>query len=186
MNFIKWEDLIEVSKGRSKVVVSGCQRSGTTYAARALAEYLEFHFYDEREFKTDCIHKFEKLLALEQKAVIHAPALLHELKKYENSCLIVIVHRNKQDVINSMKNHNWFEIGGKKEWAKFSSEPCPGLESIYETKTKFSEILKKVDLEYEELKKTEGFVKERVGWSIKQTSNEPDSFKGSHHKHLPD
>ena len=44
---VAWNDLLEVAKGYDKVVVSGCQRSGTTFAAKDLASELGYKFIDE-------------------------------------------------------------------------------------------------------------------------------------------
>lgn len=170
MKLIKWEHLIKISKKFNKIIISGCQRSGTTYAAEALSQELRYNHYDERTFKNVDMDLFNKIIKLKEKQVIQAPAILHKLKDYQYICLIVIMVRQKEDVVKSMLNHNWFEKYGLKEWKKFSKEECLGPSALYDIKINFAQKLRNVCLNYNELKKTKNFVENRLGWSIKQTT----------------
>jgi hypothetical protein len=168
---ITWENLLDLAKVCNTIVVSGCQRSGTTYCAQALAQALSFTHHDEEYFGVDNFTNFLKVARADYKKVIQAPAILHKLKSVEMTALIVIMTIDESDVASSMIKHSWFKNHGKEEYSKFALGAPSSPEDIYRTKLNYSKGLKAVELDYSELRKTHGFVDNRTGWGIKQTKN---------------
>jgi len=168
---ITWENLLDLSKSVTNVIVSGCQRTGTTYATEALAEHLGYECYDEESYGVSDFGAFTKLLQKPTKKVVQAPALLHKLKSFEMTSLIVIMTRDEKEVENSMLRTKWFEHNGQKEFSIYSIGAVRTPEDIYRIKLNYSKGLKAVELDYSELRKTHGFVANRTGWGIKQTKN---------------
>lgn len=169
--FSTWEELVQVSTKFDKIIVTGCQRSGTTYTANILSNYIKYVHYDERQFEVDNIIMFEEILNKDEKQVIHAPALLHKMEDYDDIALIVVLHRNVDDVVSSMIHHEWFNKNGRYEWSKFSNDfTLLSPLNLYNLKIQFSNKLNKIDFKYDELEKTSGFVYKhnRVNWAIKQ------------------
>lgn len=168
---ISWENLLDLAKVCNTIVVSGCQRSGTTYCAEALARALNYTHHDEHDFGVSNFTNFLKLVRQDYKKVIQAPAILHRLKSVEMTTLIVIMTRDEKDVAASMIKHSWFKNHGQEEFSKFALGAPSSPEHIYRTKINYSKGLKAVELDYSELRKTHGFVDNRAGWGIKQTKN---------------
>ncbi len=168
---ITWENLLDLAKVCNTIVVSGCQRSGTTYCAQAIAKSLNFTHHDEEDFGVDNFTNFLKLARADYKKVIQAPAILHKLKSVEMTALIVIMTRDEKEVASSMIKHSWFKNHGQEEFSKFALGAPSSPEDVYRTKLNYSKGLKAVELDYIELLKTDGFVNNRVGWGIKQTKN---------------
>ena len=164
-----YELLIHIAKRFDRIVVTGCQRSGTTFCAKALAQEIKYHHIDEMYFEADRVSRFEELLHTYSRAVFQAPALLHTMPKYQDNVLVVVLHRRKVDVVTSMERINWFSRFGQAEYNKFKEGICPTPELLIETKTRFSQTLKALHLPYTELKHFEGFVDKRIGWGEKQT-----------------
>jgi hypothetical protein len=79
--------------------------------------------------------------------------------------------RDENEVAASMLKHGWYDNHGREEFSKFSVEIPSSPQEIYRKKIAFSKTLKAVELPYRELNKTEGFIKDRSGWHIKQTKN---------------
>ena len=57
-----WEELIDYAYFFPKIVVTGNQRSGTTYAAYAIAKELNHTHVDEMRFKAHNFDLFKQLL----------------------------------------------------------------------------------------------------------------------------
>lgn len=168
---ITWENLLDLAKVCKTIVVTGCQRSGTTYCAEALAKYLKCKHHDEEDFGVDNFTNFSKIERADYKKVIQAPAILHKLKSVELTSLIVVMTRDEKAVASSMIKHSWFKNHGQQEFSKFALGKPSSPEQIYQTKLNYSKGIKAVELDYSELIKTDGFIDNRAGWGIKQTKN---------------
>lgn len=168
---VTWENCVDLCRSSQNIVVSGCQRSGTTYGAEALAKALGYRHHDEHDFGVSDVIRFKRLLIQDYPKVIQAPAILHALRPYEQGCIIVIMTRDENEVAASMLKHRWYDNHGREEFSKFSVEIPSSPQEIYRKKIAFSKTLKAVELPYRELNKTEGFIKDRSGWHIKQTKN---------------
>ena len=166
---VTWENCVDLCKSAKNIIVSGCQRSGTTYAAEALAHALGYRHHDEHDFGVSNFSNFLRLLRQDYPKVVQAPAILHELKSVEMTSIIVIMTRDENDVAASMLKHRWWDNHAQEEFAKFRLAKPESPQEVYRTKIQFSKGLKAVELPYTELEKTEGYRKNRQGWHIKQT-----------------
>jgi|GEM_PF-2691874 len=106
----------------TRIVVTGCQRSGTTTVSQMIATDLGFRNIDEYEFGTHDYDTFRKLLNLEN-IVIQCPAITQYLHLIDTEdTLIIWMIRPYTEIRKSMKRINWdieWEQGEKDKYAKF-------------------------------------------------------------------
>lgn len=164
---VSWKELLELAKKEAKIIVTGCQRSGTTFAAYAIASELGYKFIDELEYGVDNIQRFNSTFN-ENNIVIHAPALLHILPEYQNKAFIVYVERSIKEVVDSMNRVNWYNRYGGIECKKINTPPPSKPEDVYLAKLNFASSFKNFRLNYLELQNSSKFVTKRDNWSIKQ------------------
>lgn len=170
MKYHTWDEVINLSKNYKKIVVSGCQRSGTTIMAKAIAHEIKYIHHDESDFGVDNELRFSKIIENDENSVIQAPALLHILPKYVNdNVLIVIIERNPVDVIKSMIRVNWFKHHGRREYRKYKSEPINQPIELYNTKLEFANTFNNIRINYEEIKNSDLYVEKRDNWGTKRT-----------------
>ncbi len=112
------EPLLTLSQ-YSRIIVSGCQRSGTTFVSKILAQDLGYACIDENDFGVDSKPHFLKKLE-QEKIVIHCPALSHILQEIQTpDSIIVWVSRPYEEIRASMRRINWdtsFEALEKKKY----------------------------------------------------------------------
>ena len=131
----------------SKIVVSGPQRSGTTYFSAALAKYLAYDHWDEMRSQkvqldsNKTIHvrgntNMTDILLIPRKMVLQRPAMSHVLHTYpaHPDLLVIFMARNCLDVFRSQNrilsdngrngNVGWTcKYGRKIEWIHYNSNP---------------------------------------------------------------
>ena len=133
---VRWDSL-HLSK-HHVILVTGPQRSGTTWAACALASYLDFTLYDERHPITggnDTLVAMQRVFAfaLQQPrgAVIQSPmatSILHELPIFPGIAVLFIA-RNCLDVFRSQNRvmaarGGWTCVAGRtRELRKYRRRP---------------------------------------------------------------
>jgi hypothetical protein len=102
------KELIEKLKKYKKIVVTGPQRSGTTFFSNSLSKELGFRNIDERKYKVHIEDLFLKELKSEN-IVIQAPAMSHmiHLLEKDKSVCIVFIFRDDEEIINSEKRIKW-------------------------------------------------------------------------------
>jgi len=98
--------------------VTGPPRSGTTIVARIIAHDLKYKFIDETFYDGNNTRKFFTLLNVDKKMVIQCTSFLrdiHELPKIKElpSLVIILVRRDINDILDSMKNSKRFIPTGK-------------------------------------------------------------------------
>jgi len=103
----KFQSIIEQCKEYKKVLVTGPQRSGTTFAAKSIAKILGYRFVDEEEYKVHNEMMFISYLTLNEKLVIHAPAMSHLLPLNYHDTFVIWMQRNIMDVIKSEDKIDW-------------------------------------------------------------------------------
>lgn len=167
---MKWEECIDRCKDYNTVIITGCQRTGTTYTAKELSKVLGYRHYDEDDYGVHSIVGLKKIIEDDPSPkVIQAPALLHEMGTMGKDVLVILMTRNEYEVVSSMVKHRWFEREGKREYNKFKEgTPKDGYE-IYREKTSFGRGLNLPEMDYSELRKTTGYIENREGFDIKQT-----------------
>ena len=179
-----WKHFIDCCKYYNYIIVSGPQRSGTTYVAKEVAFELEYEHVDE--FKHG-IARFEKMLSfIENKPkVIQAPALSHKLHKIINKkTLVVFMMRNNHDIYLSEDRIGWNDKHAKTEFVKYKEQFHENIERINDFKR--SAPMKKwiwkrhqkskmqidhLELPFEFISQSKGYItkKDRVNFKKKQT-----------------
>lgn len=114
------------------IVVSGPQRSGTTFTAQCIAEDLGYCYVDEAEFEVNKFDAFMDLITERVRAVaptygivIQAPGLTAKLDhprltQLDNVC-IVFMRRPLADIIASQDRIQWAHEDV--EWGQYGESP---------------------------------------------------------------
>ena len=122
------------------VIVTGCQRSGTTSIAKMIAHDMQFTHIDEHEFNTHDYDHFVKLSKEHTPLVLHCPALSHrilDMVKDLPMAHIVWVSRPFHEVRKSMERVGWDKKEEQVEKDKYAElMPC-GQEPIEIIKTRY-------------------------------------------------
>lgn len=114
------------SKKFSKVLVSGPQRSGTTFLSKVLSEDLKYKLYDEIKY-------MDNFLNVDINSVSQAPSLsslLHKIPK-QDDVVVIFVARNCNDIIESCEKLKWGDEnwntykGGDTAEKRLLNENCP-------------------------------------------------------------
>ena len=94
----------------NSIVVTGPQRSGTTFTAKAIAHDCGFKFINEFTRRTGVdFQNLQRSILSEKRIVIQSPILspaLH-LLKIPYDCAIVFMHRNIEDILKSELRIKW-------------------------------------------------------------------------------
>ena len=101
--------MINEYKKYSKIIICGPQRSGTTFACRALASQLGYEALYEELFNTYDEELFLDLVRSKDKFVLQAPGmthLVHTINSFEES-LILLMRRNLKDIVASQNRISW-------------------------------------------------------------------------------
>jgi hypothetical protein len=181
----KFQDIIEKCGKHQKVLVTGPQRSGTTFAAKSIAKILRYRFVDEDEYQVHDANAFIDILKLNQKIVIHAPAMSHLLPLNFSDTFVIWMQRNIMDVIKSEDKIDWHirEFWNEKNKAirrfPFHTSIIEAFPNNKLMKDWIWDNLQKVkmynyaELNYKHLRECEGFIKSKTKkqfWNDKQTN----------------
>jgi len=157
---MKWIDLnIEELRDFDVILISGPQRSGTTFAGHALAKLLGYWFIDELIYDVNDVEKFDNICRM-KKVVIQCPGMVHRLSDYSQFAALVYMIRNVDDIIASQERIGW-------DWEEYEFEKLEGMnlesdiiaEAKYELLPFFRSIFKLlIELEYDSMNVAEGFV----------------------------
>jgi len=165
---ITWEQCINIARTYSSVVISGCQRTGTTYMAHELSNVLGYKHYDENHYGVHSLPRFKEILYRDENKVIQAPALLQHMEEISYDAMVIIISRNEDDVAMSMIKHGWFKREGKKEYNKFKEGTPTTPQEVYRAKMEYGRSIGLYVIDYDELRKSNGFIENREGFDIKQ------------------
>lgn len=113
LSLTPWKRSLIDMANNMPIIVTGCQRSGTTLLSHALADALGFAHMEEFDFlpENHGLEKLEMLVAMGAgDVVIQAPFALNLYK--EIYCRVPEVHfvgitRNRDDIYNSLKRILW-------------------------------------------------------------------------------
>ena len=104
---MKYKDLLDKTKNYSRIIVTGPQRSGTTYCAYILAKDLGYTRYDEMSFGTGNYNEFKDLIS-KNNYVLQTTVFSYCLQDINTpSTLIIWMDRNNRDILESEKKINW-------------------------------------------------------------------------------
>lgn len=116
---MQYDELLKIlGSSFSKILVTGCQRSGTKFAAWALSEDLGYRFADEKEIHYISAHNARLIFNKEDRIVLQAPAISSYIAEISTPDIAIVwVLRNKNDVEKSQKRINWLNTSSEQhEW----------------------------------------------------------------------
>lgn len=122
------------------IIVTGCQRSGTTSIAKMIAHDMQYVHKDEYEFNT---HDYDQFVALSREhspLVVHCPALSHRILEMVNDlpmAHIVWVSRPFHEIRKSMERIGWDKKEEHVEKGKYAELMPLSLEPIEHIKTRY-------------------------------------------------
>lgn len=111
-----------------KVVVTGSQRSGTTIAAKMIAEDCLLPHYDESFIHVDDVDSFEWMRDNRDAFVLQAPGLCHVAHKLGDDVQVIFMVRNFNDILDSCGRINWWEYN-KIELEKYTKRDMGAIDS---------------------------------------------------------
>ena len=102
-----YDNLLLVLKRFSRILITGPQRSGTTYTSHIVAKDLGYKCYDESVIRVNDIELFNRYIKHE-KIVMQCPDLTLRLEEINYpSTIAVFMDRNNNDIRESEKRVNW-------------------------------------------------------------------------------
>jgi hypothetical protein len=105
----------------SRIAVTGPQRSGTTIAAKMIADDTGHRFVDEEEFGIDDVDQWRAFLTKER-VVVHCPHFLKRIVDEAPSGVLVVLTRRPLGEIHASANRfGWYSAdwGNGRELAQF-------------------------------------------------------------------
>jgi len=167
-----------LSSGKKCVLVTGPQRSGTTVAAKMLANILGWGHIDEEEFRWESRGLFEEVIKKDN-LVIQAPCLSCIAHEYSASLYIVFMVRPLLDIYASEERIGWKFSDYELKWnvKKFHDIPeeikTPAEAKYYVWQNMQKPFIQNfVELKYSDLEGHPLFLSkdQRIGFGPKQTS----------------
>jgi hypothetical protein len=166
-----WDELISKCSRYTRIIVSGPQRSGTTYTAKQLAKDLNYIHIDEGQYGVHSIKHFAGFLK-KNNVVIQAPALTHILDQIKSAdTLIIWMRRSFEDIANSEDRIDWHPKYSNIEFNKYYNK-YPNMRDVIESfersapmKTYFFENVQRdnmstdwLDVDYSILESSPGYI----------------------------
>lgn len=174
-----YNDLLSKLSPYSRVIVSGPQRSGTTYTAFILSQDLNYTHIDEQNFGTHTSSGFLEAITREN-IIVQCPAVSHVLDQIqEKNTIILWIDRNDRDIALSEDRINWhphwFNVE-KDKYRTIYGDEVDQFERNSLMKKHYWGIQKQtlkvdyLDIPYSILKETKGFVSkdQRKNFGVKQ------------------
>lgn len=178
---MNWLKIFLRERGFTTIVVTGPQRSGTTFMAYAISYDIGWPYADEAVFNIDDRKKFNDLLLFrERNIVVQAPGMMRWIDEYGlyKDILFIVMIRAVEDIVKSEVKRRWgfraYEI--KKYLDLGATLDIPISKTKYEYFEKNQRQYFKGNLllvKYpEDVRDHPLFVpdKERVDWTIKQVN----------------
>jgi len=166
-------NLLRFLEPYSRIVVTGCQRSGTRIGAKIIAYELGLDYYDEAAIGTDSMMQLYNLITQRDDFVVQCPALCKNIEAVGKlDVAIVFMMRDTGEILASMRR-----IGWDKTWGVFENLLYPGDQPLPVKKYRYwlihqrDQIDHPFSLHYADLVGHPMFYskEERVGWTFTQT-----------------
>lgn len=88
-------------------VVTGPQRSGTTFAAKAIAGHNGWDYIDEDVYGVHNRRQWAHLVNTRTRAVIQCPTMMRYVHDLPADVLVVVMRRNVADILASQDRISW-------------------------------------------------------------------------------
>ena len=168
------------------LLVVGCQRSGTMLASKIFADYFDAHWLDE----FDVLPLKRGAWGLEAlyrggltNLVVQCPCAIQYWELFYTAVpniKFVFIHRDKEDILNSMKRIEWLKDDHPNDWEEFLSKHIDNMYLYWEhLKERVPEEFWK-EMHYNDFKDHPFFIpkEERTNFTVKQwNKDEPCDFK---------
>ena len=157
-----------------RIAVTGPQRSGTTIAAKIIAEETGHDYIDEDDFGINSYQAFKHVFNSRKKIVVQCPGLCHkahEIGEFDNTAVVMMI-RNVDDIIASQERIGW--AAEKIERFKYNRLVGPPIAEIkyqYWEDVQKHQIKHQFEIVYESLKGHRLWVpkEKRTRFKIRQT-----------------
>lgn len=184
INIKSWAYFKEYCKNYKYIIISGPQRSGTTYVSEELATELNYRHVDEMEHGIFQINKMLSFIGT-MPVVIQAPALSHKLHTISNKdTLVVFMMRNDHEITESEDRINWHKKHSQGEFNNYAREfvenkdkinsfkrCAPMKKWIWNNLQKNEMQVSCTELQYDLIKQSKGYIakEDRTNFKKKQT-----------------
>jgi len=122
--------MFTVLKDHNKILVTGCQRSGTTIAAKMIASSFNLNHIDEIIYGA---HDHNKVIAIfneSENVVVQGPAISHMCHCMPDDVYVVWMNRDIEDIRRSMKRINWLGEYEQLELDKYNGQATDRIEIL--------------------------------------------------------
>jgi hypothetical protein len=165
----------------NKVLVTGPQRSGTTFASKIIAEAIGSKYVDEAAYGVSDYFRFKSLVMGGRRLVIQCPSMMRYVHRFGliNEVVIVVMYRPVKDIIGSQQRIKWkYEEHEKRKYhdthltiEHINTTPIAKIKYDYWEGMQKGSCKNWCYLNYDSLSWHPKFVQksERSGWRAKQT-----------------
>ena len=124
---LRLNDSIDPLFAYSQIIVTGPQRSGTTFTARAIASTLSMSYMDEDKILVRNKERLIQALTYQSSFVVQAPGCTHFLHEIDVAdTAIVWVRRPLNEILASQERVKWSgESTELREYKRFEFSGCP-------------------------------------------------------------
>jgi hypothetical protein len=172
-----YTELIETCSRYKKILVSGPQRSGTTFTAKEIARVLKYKYVDEEEVGWHDYDEISYKLSIEDDVVLQAPGAVYMLDKLlENKdILLVFMRRDLYSIIKSQERIKWEDEENQKNLFKSIDYITDYSQPISYIKYKFFEqniqerFKNVICMDYDKMDQSPKWINERQNFSHRQT-----------------
>jgi adenylate kinase family enzyme len=108
-----------------KILVTGPQRSGTTFISNCIARDMNLTHIDEAEFQVSDLEKFIEVTGKEKNWVAQGPGIMMHLFQIQNiypEITFIIIKRDVSEIIKSQERISWQYENYEKENLGFSND----------------------------------------------------------------
>lgn len=144
---MNYKDLLDKVKNYSRIIVTGPQRSGTTYCSYILAKDLGYTHYDEISFNTGDYNKFKNQIS-KNNFVLQTAEFTYRLQDIKTpSTFIIWMDRNNKDIKKSEERICWRGFNGtKNKYLKYYPEHKQLINSFKENAPLKKHIFDKIQI----------------------------------------
>lgn len=163
-------------------LVTGPQRSGTTFVGRALAREAGWNHVEEDEFRIHSRTCWREIVDTHHQSVVHCPTMVAHLLDTPDDSLIVFMHRPVDEILASQRVLGWDDRGPQnaRELARFDLPPdaddsCRVKYRWWDNHRGWIPPHRRFDINYHDMSTHPAWVPadQRTGWLPQQTEPTP-------------
>lgn len=104
---MSYADVLQACDGVRAVLVTGPQRSGTTFTSKVLADDLRWRYRDEVDFHVDNETEWRHLTGTVVRAVVQCPSMMRHVHDVPDDVLVVVMRRPVAAIVESQRRIGW-------------------------------------------------------------------------------